>query len=603
MLTIAGCDVWERPVTRVSEQPDGTAADGTFSGAPTVSNDGEVVGFTSDATNLVANDENGQVDAFVRTGADGSPRRASVSSAGVESNGRSYNSVVSGDGRFVVFGSDGSNLVAGDTNGVTDVFVRDLENLTTERVSVSSTGAQGDRQSFGSVGISDDGRYVAFSSHATNLVAGDTNNHNDVFVRDRSTGTTERVSVSSGGAQGNGQSAGPALSADGRFVAWGSGATNLVAGDTNGTYDGFLRDRQAGTTERFNVSSSEAQAETGPTTWYGGHAISDDGRYVSFVEDASNLVSGDTNGVRDVFVRDRQAGLTGRVSISSDGTQQNGHATGGAISADGRTVAFLSDATNLVDNDTNGLRNVFVRDRDEGTTRRIDTTYEGRQSAGGHAQNVVSMSNDGTFIAFDSGARLTPRDTTTIDVYLRDVTRPGFDSIYRTANWNHDCTDGGLNCQTDNVEFRVFAEDSLPADSIDTIEAVLDGQFEPTTLDVEWDAEPVYEGDTETDVVYLLEEFEGDDDPLAGTWCDDAVGGTDWCDQHYVQFDPDYNDPIDRQGICHETGHAVGLTHGEDADPPQANDDSRLLSCMTTPVDGSVTLGRHNADMIRAIYG
>src|SRR4051794_24467034 len=190
--------------------------------------------------------------------------RASVSSAGTEGNGPSArfggDTAVTANGRFVAFGSEASNLVAGDVNGAKDIFVRDRLSGSTERVSVSTSGQEANVGS-GGPSLSADGRYVAFSSAASNLVAGDTNARNDTFVRDRQSGTTERVSLSSAGAEGDNLSGAPAISSDGRFVAFWSYASNLVAGDTNGQSDVFLRDRQSGTTERISVSTAGAQGD------------------------------------------------------------------------------------------------------------------------------------------------------------------------------------------------------------------------------------------------------------------------------------------------------------------------------------------------------
>jgi hypothetical protein len=195
--------------------------------------------------------------------------------------------------------------VPGDTNGKGDVFVRDRQNGTTERVSLDSNGAQGDGDSIGD-SFSSDARYVALLSYATNLVPGDTNGYADVFVRDRLTGTTERVSVDSAGGQGNSVSGiyGISISPDGRYVAFDSNASNLVPGDTNGVPDDFVRDRLLGTTERVSVSSAGAQAEG----WSFEPSMSTDGRCVAFRCLANNLVQGDTDDVYDVFVRDRTGG-------------------------------------------------------------------------------------------------------------------------------------------------------------------------------------------------------------------------------------------------------------------------------------------------------
>src|SRR5439155_1719694 len=224
-----------------------------------------------------------------------------------------------------------------DAAGVAGVIVHDRQTGTTERVSVDSAGTQANGDST-EVALSADGRFVAFISVAPDLVTGDTNGVADVFVHDRQTGTTERVSVDSAGTQANGASTGVALSADGRFVAFTSVAPDLVTGDTNGAADVFVHDRQTGTTERVSVDSAGTQANGAS---FGG-AMSADGRYVAFTSAAPDLVAGDTNGAMDVFVHDRQTGTTERVSVDSAGNQVNGSSFGGALSADGRFVAFTS---------------------------------------------------------------------------------------------------------------------------------------------------------------------------------------------------------------------------------------------------------------------
>src|SRR5205823_5466864 len=214
-----------------------------------------------------------------------------------------------------------------------------------------SAGAEANGTSFAPA-ISADGRFVAFPSEATNLVPGDTNGVTDVFVRDRRTGTTERVSVSSAGAEANGTSFTPAISADGRFVAFSSDATNLVGRDTNGAVDVFVNDRMTGMTERVSVDSTGAQANAASIEQFC-PALSGDGRFVAFESDATNLVPGDTNGVADVFVHDRLTATTERVSVDSAGAQANDKSDFPAISADGSVVAFVSTASNLVPDDTN----------------------------------------------------------------------------------------------------------------------------------------------------------------------------------------------------------------------------------------------------------
>jgi Tol biopolymer transport system component len=170
-------------------------------------------------------------------------------------------------------------------------------------------------------------------------------------------GTTARVSLGPNGVQGNSYSFSPALSADGRFVAFESEASNLVPGDTNGERDVFVHDRQAGTTERVSVRRDGVQVRGSSYR----PALSADGRFVAFVSRVHTLVPGDTNNKADVFVRDRRTGTTERVSVGPNGVQGNGRSDFPTLSADGRFVAFESEASNLGPGDTNDAGDVFVR--------------------------------------------------------------------------------------------------------------------------------------------------------------------------------------------------------------------------------------------------
>ncbi len=283
--------------------------------------------------------------------------RVSVSSTGAQANDETFDPAVSADGRYVAFTSAASNLVPGDTNSTGDVFVRDTLTGRTRRVSVSSTGAQSALGGWHPA-ISADGRHVAFGSHASNLVPGDTNNATDVFVHDMTTGKTRRVDVSSTGAQSDSSSADPAISADGRSVAFYSSATDLVPGDTNNAADVFVHDMTNGKTRRVSVSSTGAQVDV--TSFTFGAGISANGRYIVFNSTASSLVPADTNDSYDVFVHDVATGQTRRVSVTSDGSQGDGPSLYQAISADGRHVAFQSFASNLVPGDTNAVPDVFL---------------------------------------------------------------------------------------------------------------------------------------------------------------------------------------------------------------------------------------------------
>ncbi len=402
--------------TRVSVDSSGNQGN-NYSAAPSISADGRYVAFASDASNLVPDDTNRASDIFVRDLQTGTTRRVSLDSSGIQGNGQSFNASITADGRYVAFESSASNLVSGDTNGETDIFVRDLQTNTTRRVSLDSSGIQSN--DFSDLAeISADGRYVAFESQASNLVSGDTNGETDIFVRDLQTNTTTGVSVDSSGIPGNNVSGEPSISADGRFVGFLSYASNLVPDDTNYTGDIFVRDLQLGTTRRVSVDSSGNQGNNYSGAYL---SISADGRYVAFSSTASNLVPGDTNGREDVFVRDLQTNTTRRVSLDSSGNQGNNYSASPSISADGRYVAFLSDASNLVPDDTNVSRDVFLRDLQTNTTRRVSLDSSGIQSNGD--SYGLSISADGRYVAFYSAAsNLVPDDTNgAFDVFVTDI--------------------------------------------------------------------------------------------------------------------------------------------------------------------------------------
>ena len=299
----------------------------------------------------------------------------SKSSAGAKGDGPSEEPSISRTGRYVAFDSNAGNLVPGDTNGTSDCFVRDLSSGATERVSVSSGGIEGDAQCFGPA-ISQSGRFVAFRSSATNL-GGSTNGTWQIYLRDRWTGTTTLVSGRVGGGDGgDGQSDDPAMSGDGRFVVYQSIATNLVPGDTNNQKDVFLYDRVTGSTDRVSIQSNGGEANGASED----PAISANGRFVTFHSAAANLVKGDTNKRHDIFIRDRVSGKTSRISVGLNDRQANGASLNPAVSSTGRFVAYESVATNLVTTDRNSDNDVFVYDRSK---KRVTEDQRGQRRAAG----------------------------------------------------------------------------------------------------------------------------------------------------------------------------------------------------------------------------
>lgn len=325
--------------TRVSVDSAGFQANMDTVG-PVTSLDGRWIAFGSAASNLVPGDTNGTWDIFVHDTQTGATSRVNLGPAGTQTVGPdgSWFPALSADGRLVSFQYWAANLVPGDTNDVPDVFVHDQHTGSTTRVSVGGGGLQSNGNSYRSV-MSADGRWVAFDSYATNLVSDDTNGAGDIFLHDRQTGATTRVSVGAGGTQGSSHSLYPSISADGRWIAFDSSAGNLVPGDTNGNWDAFVHDRLTGTTTRVSVGAGGVEGNHGS----GAAAISADGRWVAFSSPASNLVPNDTNSRIDVFVHDRQTGATTRASVGPGGVQGNGNSWNPAISADGRAVAFASE--------------------------------------------------------------------------------------------------------------------------------------------------------------------------------------------------------------------------------------------------------------------
>ena len=388
------------------------------------------------------------------------PERVSLGAAGRQSNADSASPDLSANGRFLAFASTATNLVIGDANAARDVFVRDRDTGELRRVSLATDGTEADAVSFGPV-ISDDGEITVFASSATNLVAGDGNGATDVFVNERTTGATSRVSIATGGAEATGTSTSAAVSADGRHVAFASDASDLVSGDNNGVRDIFVHDRQTGITTRVSLNSAGIEADGSSDE----PALSADGRYVAFWSNAENLVTGDGNFAPDVFVHDLDTGATVRVSIATSGAESDGFfAAAPSLSADGRFVAFESDAPSLAGAPID-LAQVFVHDRDADAdgiydeagataTVLISASAAGQPGDGDHL--APELSADGRHVVFSSCSTNLTGPSSVRHAYLFDRDTDGdgiYDEIGATAMSRLSVDGGGISGNDDSGGF------------------------------------------------------------------------------------------------------------------------------------------------------
>jgi len=384
---------------------------------PDVSANGRVVAFSGEASNLVVGDTNGLDDVFVHDRVSGLTERISVSSQGAQANARCRYPALSDNGRWVAFVSLADTLAPGvPAKGTVNIYLRDRTTSTTTLLSANAAGQSGDEYSTWPR-ISADGLFVAFISRAENLVPGDTDDIVDIYLRDVAAGALSVVSIGSGGQKADGSCHQPDISADGRRVAFASLAKNLVAGDTNDFEDVFVHDRVSGVTTRVSVSSAGDQADgrsVKPT-------LSADGRFVAFTSEATNLVAGDGNGQPDVFVHDLKTWTTTRASLSSSGLEGDGPTGFADISHDGLFVAFTSEATNLVAGDVNGVGDIFRHDRQSGATILLS---RGSLGEAGNGNSVwPRLSGDGSVGVMESYATtLFPGDANAKgDALVRDL--------------------------------------------------------------------------------------------------------------------------------------------------------------------------------------
>lgn len=410
-------------VARISTRPDGRQANGPSAGGA-LSGDGSCVAFYSDAANLLpagpGADTNQARDVFVADLMTDMLARVSVATGGSQANAPSqaegFLPDVDRECSCVAFSSDATNLVAGDTNRWTDVFVRDLAAGITTRISQPDGAEANGPSTFPRV--SRDCSVVAFQSSASNLVPDDTNRFSDIFVYKRASGRMARVNVGPGGRQANGISISPSLSADGRCVAFASGASNLFDGDTNGNIDIYVA-CDGVVTCRASVDSAGQQANDVSFL----PSLSGDGRYVAFKSLASNLVPGDCNGVADSFVHDCLTGRTEIVSRDTCGTRGNDASFPPTISADGRVVVFGSFATNFVRGQSVRNAQLYAHDRLYGTTSLVSSTSACGPANAGAPDVPASVSDDGRFVGFTSFATdLVAGDTNEVaDVFFREI--------------------------------------------------------------------------------------------------------------------------------------------------------------------------------------
>lgn len=388
-----------------------------------VSADGRYIVFASKATNLVPGDTNQFADIFLRDMVARTTILISVNSAGTgPGNGPSAFSSISADGRYVAFHSDASDLHADDPDTLTDIFVRDVQTGQTVLVSRASgpLGVKGNNIS-ARADISADGRYVAFHSQANNLDINDGDTSDDIYRRDIQdpTNPTLLISVDSAGTKASGSSQRPRLSADGRFVAFESTASNLVLSDTNVKKDCFLRDVLTGTTSRISLTATAGEANGDSD-----HAvISGDGSMLVFRSSSSNILPEDDGFESDIFVRELLTGLTTIASAHSSGSQAGNNCNHPSISGNGKFVVFQSTSSSLVNGDTNGKSDCFIHEIATGQTTRLSVATFGGELNGDSERPFISA--DGRYVSFYSTATNIADDDTngSADIFLRGPPR------------------------------------------------------------------------------------------------------------------------------------------------------------------------------------
>lgn len=395
-------------------------------------------------------------------------KRVSVDSNGVGGNDYSLVSSISADGRFVAFVSNSSNLVPGDTNGAQDIFVCDNQSGQTERVSVSSTGVENPNGAGSEVKISPNGRYVAFIAHSTTLVPKEQAS-TDVYLRDRWENTTILANTSSAGVMGNGVSFYASFGSSENFVSFTSYANNLVPEDHNNRNDIFIRNLQSGDVERVSVASdgTEGDGDSYGTSWVGS-SVSSDGNFVIFRSSSTNLISGETNNIPGIYIRDRLNKTTKKVLSAIDSNQGFG-VESLSIGADGNSVIFSSITKNLVPGDNDDFVDIFVYDIPTGTIKSLSDSINETGSGHWHAMGP-SVSADGRYVVFSSDASdLVPEDSgAKFDIFVYDLTT---DRIVRASvtedgnSFSGDSNSPSISNDGRYISFVSYASDLVSNDS------------------------------------------------------------------------------------------------------------------------------------------
>ena len=399
------------------------------SAAASISADGRYITFTSDFA-FVAQDINGVSDVYIHDTVNNTTELVSFNNTNTNAgNSISFQPEISANGEIVAFTSYSTDLtsITSMSNLNSQVYVRNLENDTTELISFNSLNTNYSNDSSIRPVVSADGRYIAFSSFASDIVVGDTNNISDVFIRDRMTDTTDLVSFNQfNNGPGNLDSVFPSISANGRLVAFQSDASDLIPSDLNSTADVFVRDLETDTTELISISV----AGIGPGTSFSfSPSISADGRYIAFASEAVDLVFLDTNGsVPDIFLRDRQTNITRLISLDTGGGGSNNASSNPMISDDGRFISFTSQATDLVTllfGDGNGERDIFTHDTQTGITY-ISSVIPSSFTTANNASLFPAIDANGGAIAYQSLASdLITGDTNgVLDVFVDTIFAP-----------------------------------------------------------------------------------------------------------------------------------------------------------------------------------